>query len=294
MSIFSNSLAVRLAIAAAATVGVWIAHSQNPTTPPQLKLNKLSNDLYEIEGDGGNVAVYLTDEGAIVIDDKFERDYADIMAKVKSITDKPVKYVLNTHQHGDHTGGNAKMMADSAEILAQKNARANMVETKMPGIPRISFNDETEVFLGGKEVRARYFGRGHTNGDAVIYFPAERTIHTGDLYTIGTSNAPVTVSPFIDYSAKGSVVDWTKTLDGILNSGWDFETVIPGHGPISNRAALVTYRANFAKMQNRVRTLVRQNKSKDEVGKMLTDEFGWNLNGLGGRSLEPMMAELKQ
>ena len=103
-----------------------------------------------------------------MIDDKFERDYADIMAKVKSLTGKPVKYVLNTHQHGDHTGGNAKMLEGSVEILAQKNARANMVATKMPGVPRISFNDETEVFLGGKEVRARYFGRGHTNGDAVF------------------------------------------------------------------------------------------------------------------------------
>ena len=130
------------------------------------------------------------------------------------MTDKPVKYVLNTHQHGDHTGGNAKMLEAGAEIIAQKNARANMVDGKMPGVPRVSFTDETEVFLGGKEVRARYFGRGHTNGDAVIYFPAQRVIHTGDLFTVGTSSAPVTVAPFIDYSAKASVVDWTKTLDG--------------------------------------------------------------------------------
>ena len=119
----------------------------------------------------------------------------------------------------------------------------------MPGVPRISFTDETEVFLGGKEVRAHYFGRGHTNGDAVIYFPAERTVHTGDLFTVGTSSAPVTVAPFIDYSASGSVVEWTKTLDGILNSGWDFDTVIPGHGPISKRADLIAYRQNFEKMR---------------------------------------------
>ncbi len=292
----SRTLLIRLAAVSVAAAGAWIAYTQNPQAPPQLKLNKIADDLYEIEGDGGNVAVYLTNEGVIVIDDKFERDYADITAKIKSLTDKPVKYVLNTHQHGDHTGGNAKMMEASAEIIAHKNARANMVAGNMPGVPRVSFNDETEVFLGGKEVRSHYFGRGHTNGDAVIYFPAARTIHTGDLYTVGQSSAPVTVSPFIDYTASGSVVDWTKTLDGILNSGWDFDTVIPGHGPIMKKADLAQYRQNFEKMRSRVSTLVREGKSKDDVAKMLTAEFGWSNNpqALGSRSIEPMMAELKR
>jgi len=290
----SRTLLLRLASGFVASLGVWIAYTQNPQAPAQLKLNKISDSLYEIDGDGGNVAVYLTDEGVIVVDDKFERDYGDIMAKVKSLTAKPVKYVLNTHQHGDHTGGNAKMMEGSVEILAQKNARANMAATQMPGVPRVSFTDETEVFLGGKEVRARYFGRGHTNGDAVIYFPAERVIHTGDLYTIGSSTAPVTMAPVLDYSAHASAVEWTKTLDGILNSGWDFDTVIPGHGPISKRADLAAYRQNFEKMLTRTRTMVRAGQSKDDVGKMLTNEFGWQMNGFGGRALEPMIAELKQ
>ncbi len=287
-------LLLRLAAAAAASVGLWIAHTQNPQTPPQLKLNKIADDLYEIEGDGGNVAVYLTDEGVIVIDDKYERDYGDITAKIRSLTDKPVKYVLNTHQHGDHTGGNAKMLAASVEILAQKNARDNMVDGKMPGVPRLSYTQETEVYLGGKAVIAHYFGRGHTNGDVAIYFPADRVVHTGDLYTIGTSKAPVTMAPFIDYSAHGSVVEWTKTLDGILNSGWDFDTVIPGHGPISNRAELMEYRRNFEKMRDRTSAMVREGKSRDEIGAMLVSEFGWNLNAMGGRSLDPMIAELKQ
>ena len=291
----SRTLLVRLVAGAVVSMGAWLAYTQNPQAPPQVKLNKIADDLYEIEGDGGNVAVYITDEGVILVDDKYERDYSDILAKVKSVTDKPVKYVLNTHQHGDHTGGNAKMMDASVEILIQKNARANMVTTKMPGVPRISYDGETEVFLGGKEVRARYFGRGHTNGDAMVYFPADRVLHTGDLYTIGSSNAPLTVSPFIDYTANGSVVEWTKTLDGVLNSGWDFDTVIPGHGPVSKRADLMTYRQNFEKMRGRVSTMVREGKSKDDVAKMLTTEFGWSADpkALGSRSIEPMMADLK-
>jgi glyoxylase-like metal-dependent hydrolase (beta-lactamase superfamily II) len=291
----NKTVLLRVSAGLALSMGLWVAYTQTPQAPPQLQIEKIKDDLYAIIGDGGNVAVYITDEGIILIDDKFERDYSDILAKVKSVTDKPVKYVLNTHQHGDHTGGNAKMLGASAEIIAHKNARANMVDGKMPGIPRISFSDETEVFLGGKEVRARYFGRGHTNGDAVIYFPAAHVIHTGDLFTIGTSSAPVTIAPFIDYSAKGSVVDWTKTLDGVLNSGWDFDTVIPGHGPISKKADLMQYRQNFEKMRSRVSGLVRESKSKDDVAKMLAAEFGWSTapGALGLRSIESMMAELK-
>jgi cyclase len=264
-----KTLVVRLAAGALATVGAWVAYTQNRQQPrPPLTIEKVKDDLYAIIGNGGNVAVYITDEGVILIDDKFEQDYPEIMAKVKTVTDKPIRYVLNTHQHGDHTGG------------------------KMPGIPRISFTDETEVFLGGKEVRARYFGRGHTNGDAVIYFPADRVVHTGDLFTVATSTAPVTVAPFIDYSASGSIVEWTKTLDGVLNSGWDFDIAIPGHGPVSKRADLVAYRKNFEAMRNRVSNLVRGGQSKDDVSKMLAAEFGWPATA-SARSLDPMMAELK-
>jgi glyoxylase-like metal-dependent hydrolase (beta-lactamase superfamily II) len=222
----------------------------------------------------------------ILIDDKFERDNADILEKLKSITDKPVKYVLNTHQHGDHTGGNAKMLA-TAEIIAHRNARLNMVEAKMPGVPRVSFTDETEVYLGGKEVRARHFGRGHTNGDAAIYFPALKVVHTGDLCTIGGS-------PYIDYSAGGSAVEWTRTLDEIMK--WDFDTVIPGHGPVSKRADLMAYRQKFEAMRNQVSGMVRGGKSKDDVAKMLVADFGWQANpqGLSMRSLDGLMAELKR
>lgn len=290
----SRTLLIRMAAGALVSLGAWVAYTQAPQAPPQLKLNKLAGDLYEIEGDGGNVAVYLTDEGAIVVDDKFERDYADIMAKVKSVTDKPVKYVLNTHQHPDHTGGNAKMMDANVEVIAHHNARVNMVANKQPGVPRVSFTEETEVNLGGKEVLARYFGRGHTNGDVAIYFPADRTVHTGDLYTVGAN--PNSVAPFIDYSAHGSVVEWTRTLDGILNSGWDFDTVIPGHGPVMHRQDLVNYRRNFEKMQNRVSGLIRDGKGREEIAKVLVAEFGWssNPNALGSRSIDPMIAELRR
>src|SRR5258708_25577401 len=150
------------------------------------------------------------------------------MDKVKSVTSQPLKYVMSTHHHGDHTGSNAKLLP-TAEIIAHKNNRINIVEAKQPGAPRVVFSDESSVFLGGKEVRMKYFGRGHTNGDAMVYFPALRALHTGDLMAGAT--------PLIDYAGGGSLKDWTATPDAALKL--DFDTVIPGHGPLGKKADII-------------------------------------------------------
>jgi cyclase len=266
----------------------WIAYTQNPA-PGKLTLNKVKDDLYEIEGDGGNVAVYITDEGVILIDDKFDQDHQGIVDQVKSVTSQPIKYIINTHYHADHSGGNAKFLP-TAEIISTAMARTNIVEHKQSNAPpgvspaRITFTTEAAVNLGGKEVRAIYMGRGHTNGDALIYFPALRVLHTGDLMA-GTS-------PLIDYNGGGSVVEWTKTLDNALKL--DFDTVIPGHGPITNKAGLMTYRDNVEKMRNRVSGLIHQGKSQDEVAKFMETEYKWAPGSLQQQwSVPGMMTELR-
>jgi cyclase len=280
-----KTIFVRLSAAVVLLLGAWIAYTQTPQSPPN-KIDKLKDDLYVIVGNGGNVAAYVTGEGVILIDDKFEPDFNDIVAKVKSVTGQPIKYVLNTHHHGDHTGSNAKFLP-SAQLIAHANARANMIQGKQPGAPPVVFTEETAVFLGGKEVRMRYFGRGHTNGDAIVYFPALRTIHMGDLMAGN--------SPLIDYGGGGSVVDWTKTLDGVLNGSWDYDTVIPGHGPIAKKADLLSYRNNVEKLRNRVTGMIRENKPKDEVAKVLTSEFGWDPKGLQmQRGFEGLFTELRR
>jgi cyclase len=257
---------------------------------PKLTLNQVKNDLYEIEGDGGNVAVFLTDEGVILVDDKYERDYEGIMAHVKSLTAKPVKYVLSTHYHADHSGGNTKFLP-SAEVISTANARAAIIEHKQPNAPpgvspaRVVFNEEAGVFLGGKEVHARYCGRGHTNGDAVVYFPALRTLHTGDLMAGKT--------PLIDYNGGGSLLEWTKTLDEAMKL--DFDTVIPGHGPVTNKAGLLAYRNNVDKLRVRASEMIRDGRSQEDVGKVMIAEFGWAADGLQMQwSLPGMMKELKE
>ena len=151
-------------VAVAAASIAFAAHPQTQTLkPPPLDIVRVKGDLYMISGEGGNVAVYVTSEGVILVDDMFYRNADDIRAKVASVTDQPIKYVLNTHQHDDHAGGNAKLLA-IANVIAQQNVRANLEHIKQPyyedtpgtpiGLPNITFADELTVHLGGKEVRA--------------------------------------------------------------------------------------------------------------------------------------------
>lgn len=232
-------------------------------TPPRaaLVLEKVADDLYVLIGNGGNVAVLVTNEGVVLVDDKFEQDYDAIIAQVKTVTTQPVKYIFNTHHHSDHSGGNTHSIT-VAEIISHKNARNNVVSPKQ-GNPsptlkpaRITFTDETSVFLGGKEVRARYFGRGHTNGDIFIYFPAQKVMHTGDVMA--------GVTPLIDYSGGRSLADWTRTVDGAM-AAFDFDKVIPGHGAVTNRAGFQTYRDNVVKMRTQIADLIKQGKTQDDV-----------------------------
>ena len=178
-----RSVLTGVLVVGAALIGIQALTQQQP--PPQLQIHQVKDDLYEIEGDGGNVAVLVTNEGVLLIDDKYDQDHDQIISRVKSVTGQPIKYVINTHYHADHSGGNAKFLP-TTQIISTADARKNILEHKQSNAPAdvapasITFTQETAVFVGGKEVRARYFGRGHTNGDAVIYFPEDRTTFTGD------------------------------------------------------------------------------------------------------------------
>ena len=281
--------------------GAWVAYTQNPQgkqapatqtkAPAPFNLIKIADDLYDIDGgQAGNVAVYITNEGVIMVDDKFEQNFDEIMANVKKVTNQPVKYILSTHYHADHSGGNTRWVS-VAEIISTRNAHDGIVQKKQSNAPdgmvpaRVTFTDETDIFLGGKEVRAKYYGRGHTNGDAFVYFPALKVVHTGDMFTSGT--------PLIDYPGGGSIVEWTKTLDAVMG-GLDFDTVIPGHGPVSKKADLLAYRNRAADMRTRVQTLIRQGKNRDDVAKFMTAEYKWAPDSLNMQwSLLGMMTELR-
>jgi cyclase len=272
-------------------------NAQTLRTPRPLTIEQVVDDLYMIAGEGGNVAVLVTGEGVILVDDMFDRNHADILAQVASITDQPVAYVLNTHQHDDHAGGDLKMLA-IAEVIAHKNVRANLADIRQPyyedtpgtpiGLPRVTFSDELAIHLGGKEVWAKHFGRGHTNGDAIIYFPELKVIHTGDLFlarrTAGTGprSEPAAdrrpgVNIYVDYAQGGSFLEWTDTLDRVLEL--DFDTVIPGHGPVSTRDDLMKFRADLEAMRDRIAELIRMGATKDQVVATFETDYGWRATG---------------
>lgn len=241
---------------------LWLASTQQPPAPP-LTVEKIADDLHVIVGSGGNVAVLTTSEGVILVDDKFDRNVPEILEKVKSISSLPVRYVLNTHHHGDHTGGNTTLIK-STEIVAHDNVFINMTKGNQPGAPRITFSREATVRLGGKEVRMVHLGRGHTNGDAMVLFPAHRVVHTGDMFVAG--------SPLIDYNNGGSGLAWPETIAQALSL--EFDRVIPGHGPISAKADLAKWGETFAAVRQRVSEWKKQGKTKDEVvAAFKTDDF---------------------
>jgi cyclase len=230
-------------------------------------------------GDGlihesGDVAVRVTSAGLIVVDDKFDSQAAEVLAKVKLVSPLPIKYLLNSHHHTDHTGGNANVRAAlGVDIIAHKNIRANFLRLKQPGEPTITFADQAAVHLGGVEVQMLWFGRGHTNGDTVVSFPDLKTVHGGDLIVAGM--------PVIDYPGGGSAVEFIPTIDKLLTV--DFDTLIPGHGKPMTKDEVRAYRVRFQEMNDRMRALIRRGVTKNDLktldqarAQLKLAELGWD------------------
>ena len=280
-----RGLLVQVFVAVFLLLCAWTVYTQNAKPPGPLRIAQIKEDLYLISGEGGNVAAYVTSEGVVLVDDMFDRNHADILALVKSVTSQPIRYVMNTHQHDDHAGGDMKMLP-IAEVIAHQNVRANLEHIRQPyyedtpgtpiGLPRVTFSDEFALHVGGKEVRARYFGRGHTSGDVVIFFPAHKIIHTGDLFIARAVGRP-SLNIYVDYAQGGSFFDWTKTLDGALQL--DFDTVIPGHGPVTTRDDVVKFRQDLETMRNRLVALIKEEKTKADVFNILESDYGWRAKG---------------
>ena len=251
-----------------------------PEQEARLQIRGVKDGLYVIPGfdggqSGGNVAVRVTDDGVIIVDNKFPYSFDFINEQVRKVTNQPIKYVLNTHHHDDHSGSNADFLP-TAEVIAHKNARANVVRNNQPGPPRVIFANETAVFLGGAEVQMFHFGRGHTNGDAVAYFPDLRTVHTGDLIVFGQRLDGSTLSPFWDFGNGGSVLEWPATLTGLL--ALDFDTVIPGHGPLLTKDDVRIFRGKMEIMIDRVRTEIAAGATRDDIGSRVdTADLDWPL-----------------
>jgi cyclase len=249
--------------------------AQGPPPPP-VTVDKIADDFYVVRGGGaGNTSVYITDEGLILVDPKYERNNADLIASVTALSSQPIKYVFNTHAHADHTGGNARLAP--ALIVGHVNQRELMLKGNLPGAPQVTYSAELHLTLGDKETVARYWGRCHTSGDSFIYFPARRVLATGDCYTRGTpfsTSPPTSTGIFVNYADGGSLEEAIKTVGEALKL--DFDTVVPGHGPLVTKADLVQWHERLQRLRNRVSTLLREGKGRDAVVDVLVKEFEWD------------------
>jgi len=291
-----NKLSLLVVFAAA----LWLARSriaaaQPLQSEPPTHLHRISDDVYVIENQvadvdsirqyGGNVLLFLTPDGVIQVDCKFETMHDDIVAKVKSLTDKPIQYVILTHNHADHAGGAEKMSASGAKVVISVDDLENMARApNQKWLPEVAYSGRAELRLGGKEIEL-YEVRGHTRGDTLVYIPSEKIVETGDLFATDPK------LPFIvDYSSGGSWTDLTNEVDDLLKL--DFNLAIPGHGLPITRKDVVAIRDRMVAIRERFRELNRQNKSADEIRQTLMKEMNWGQEPVS-MSISGMMQELR-
>ncbi len=279
----------RVALAALlsiATLGAYV-HAQFGNQPAKLDTIKIKDDLFVIHNDfvPGNVTVLVTNAGVVLVDDKFEIDHENVMAQLKKITNQPVKYVINTHYHGDHSGGNPKLQALGAQVITSQQARDKMLEIKQPGMANVTLDNSLRLFVGGKRVEVYRFGRAHTDGDIVVLFPDHRVLAAGDMFTFGDATPQL-----IDYAGGGSARDWTATLDGALKL--EFDQVVPGHGLVTTKQEMRKFRDSTLTLRTKVHDMIAAKKTKAEIEKMLRADFKFADLHIE-RSLDGLMLELQ-
>jgi len=207
----------------------------------EVKAAKVAGSVYMLTGAGGNIGVSVGEDGIVIVDDQFAPLAPKIKEALHGITDKPIRFVLNTHYHGDHTGGN-EIFGREAPIIAQTNVRKrlqsgskNLGGTTPPApkdaLPVVTFDDKVSVWANGEEIRAVHFPHGHTDGDSVIFFTKSNVVHMGDDFFNG-------MYPFIDVENGGSVKGMLAGVQTVLGTIPDDAKVIPGHGPQSDKAGL--------------------------------------------------------
>ena len=215
------------ALLASGALSVAIGAYQQPQGPKTVEVDKLKDNLFVLKGGGGNTAVFVGANGVVVVDTKNPGWGQPILDKIKELTPKPVTTIINTHTHGDHVSGNVEFPA-TVDVVVQENTKANMEKMDIfkqnngTGMAKRTFKDKMTVGKGADQIDLYYFGRGHTNGDAFVVFPALRTMHAGDIFA--SKNLPL-----IDSDNGGSAVDIGTSLqkahDGIKN----VDTIITGH-----------------------------------------------------------------
>lgn len=249
------------------------AYSQSPMTNA-VSDQKVAENFYLIKDFGCNIAVMAGQEGLIIIDTGHERSSLKTDSVISTISNLPVKYILNTHLHFDHLGGNKKLSEKGAIIVAHENTRKGMLmEWNMPEIagikypvippypeeylPKICFHDSLNIYFNNDIIKCIWLPNGHSDGDVIYYFEKANLIHAGDLFL---SNGFPIINPL-----PGSIDAYIKAVDEIIKICDENTVIIPGHGPVADRQELKEYKIMLTKSRNRIDRLVKEGKTLDEV-----------------------------
>jgi cyclase len=275
------------------------AHGALPTMgadPVTLSADLVKTGLYVIGGGGGNSLLRFSASGSILIDAKLPGNYRALMSQVRKISklsDLPVRALILTDHHENHSGNSAQFAAAGIPIIAQENARQHLPAATAgatspaagkPPAPTVTYDRDYRLRMGGVEVQIFHFGNARTNGDSVVHFPDLKVVAVGDLFTPD--------APEPDFSSGGSLVGWGPVLAQILKL--DFDVVVPSTGPLVTRAALEAFKTKIDLLISRASTLVKNGVAKDQLmAQLKTDDLGWRLN-FTGDPLDRFYAELSR
>ena len=251
----------------------------------EIKVTKVAGNVYMLEGSGGNIGVSVGPDGILIVDDQFAPLADKIKAALKTLGEGKLKFVLNTHYHGDHTGGNIAFGPD-APIIAQTNVRKRLSEEQKSkffnrttpaspkeALPVITFDSAVSVFFNGEEIKVIHFPHGHTDGDSVIFFTGSNVVHMGDDFFNGRF-------PVVDLEAGGDVEGMTKNIGDIISKLTAGVKIIPGHGPLSDADGLKAFHNMLVQTTDIVRKRMAAGKTLDQIkAEGLPDE--WKTWGTG-------------
>jgi glyoxylase-like metal-dependent hydrolase (beta-lactamase superfamily II) len=237
----------------------------------EIKTTKLSDTVWMLVGSGGNLALSAGPDLTFLVDDQFAPLAEKIKAAVAAVTPKPVTFVFNTHWHFDHTGGNESFGKSGSIIVAHDNSRRRMDSVQLieflgmktqpspkAALPVITFSADTTFHLNGEEIHAYHAPRAHTDGDSIVLFRGSNVVHMGDIYFNG-------MYPFIDTSSGGTPDGVIAACDRVIALADDATKIIPGHGPLSNKAELKAYRDMLAAVSGRIKQLLKDGKKLEEI-----------------------------
>lgn len=264
---------------------------------------KITDNIYMLQGQGGNIGLFVGNKSVFMIDDQFAPLTNKILAKIKEISDKPIKYLVNTHWHGDHTGGNENMRKHDVLIFSQENVRKRMsTDQKVRGrlkkaspkeaLPVITYTNDMNFHMDGEDVLVSHVHNAHTDGDSHVYFLNSNVIHMGDTYFQGKF-------PFIDLDSGGSINGYIASIDKVLLMSNDKTVIIPGHRSLSTKGELKVYKEMLVTLRDRVQKSIDKGKTLTEVSKDedITKEYkeeygGWFISAKEMR--ETIYKSLKQ